>query len=285
MWSKRFNLMKKQLFDFYLLKKTSLKSGQRVYSKFKNPLPIVIHTKFLRFKLLRKSGRSNNGRLVLWTRKSLITKNVSYPINYNFRSSMIGFFASVSINSKFRRFISMVILSSGSVTYTLSNSKHVVFNLFKFYKPFDKVRELSEKLLCFNKKLFISQGFFFINQLPRNKYISMLELQPNLGIQYSRSPGSFSKMTKLDPRKNMALIVLPSGVRKIFSCFSLGSVDKTPQNTNKYWQSNKAGYYSSLGKKPRVRGVARNPVDHPHGGRTKSINYPRTPWGLTTKYK
>jgi large subunit ribosomal protein L2 len=39
------------------------------------------------------------------------------------------------------------------------------------------------------------------------------------------------------------------------------------------------------GKAPRSRGVAKNPVDHPHGGRTKSIKYPRTPWGLTTKYK
>ena len=32
-----------------------------------------------------------------------------------------------------------------------------------------------------------------------------------------------------------------------------------------------------LGKKPKVRGVAKNPIDHPHGGRTKAIKYPRTP--------
>jgi ribosomal protein L2 len=39
----------------------------------------------------------------------------------------------------------------------------------------------------------------------------------------------------------------------------------------------KAGFFSLLGKKPHVRGVARNAVDHPHGGRTKSIKCPRTP--------
>jgi large subunit ribosomal protein L2 len=33
------------------------------------------------------------------------------------------------------------------------------------------------------------------------------------------------------------------------------------------------------------RGVAKNPVDHPHGGRNKAIKYQRTPWGKTTKYK
>jgi large subunit ribosomal protein L2 len=47
----------------------------------------------------------------------------------------------------------------------------------------------------------------------------------------------------------------------------------------------KSGYWRSFGLKPHVRGVARNPVDHPHGGRAKSIKYPRTPWGKTTKFK
>ena len=39
----------------------------------------------------------------------------------------------------------------------------------------------------------------------------------------------------------------------------------------------KAGYWRSFGSKSLVRGVAMNPVDHPHGGRTKSVKYPRTP--------
>ena len=52
---------------------------------------------------------------------------------------------------------------------------------------------------------------------------------------------------------------------------------------NKLALNNKAGYYSRYGKKPINRGVARNPVDHPHGGRAKSVKYQRTPWGKTTK--
>ena len=46
---------------------------------------------------------------------------------------------------------------------------------------------------------------------------------------------------------------------------------------NKLALNNKAGYYSRYGKKPINRGVARNPVDHPHGGRAKSVKYQRTP--------
>jgi hypothetical protein len=40
-----------------------------------------------------------------------------------------------------------------------------------------------------------------------------------------------------------------------------------------------------FGQRPKVRGVAMNPVDHPHGGRTKSIRLPKTPWGKVTKLK
>jgi large subunit ribosomal protein L2 len=52
-----------------------------------------------------------------------------------------------------------------------------------------------------------------------------------------------------------------------------------------YCLNGKAGYWRSFGLKSLVRGVAMNPVDHPHGGRTKSVKYPRTPWGKTTKFK
>ena len=46
----------------------------------------------------------------------------------------------------------------------------------------------------------------------------------------------------------------------------------------------KAGVNRRLGRSPRVRGVATNPNDHPHGGRTKAVKYPRTPWGRTTRF-
>jgi large subunit ribosomal protein L2 len=53
----------------------------------------------------------------------------------------------------------------------------------------------------------------------------------------------------------------------------------------KRFSNSKAGYWRLFGNKPTVRGVAMNAVDHPHGGRTKSIKHPLTPWGKTTKKK
>jgi len=46
----------------------------------------------------------------------------------------------------------------------------------------------------------------------------------------------------------------------------------------------KAGINMNRGYRPTVRGVAKNPVDHPHGGRTKTNSPERTPWGKTAKY-
>jgi large subunit ribosomal protein L2 len=77
--------------------------------------------------------------------------------------------------------------------------------------------------------------------------------------------------------KGTALIRLASGVKKVFSTYSIGSKGKTVLEEKKKCKINKAGFYKNLGKKSIVRGVAMNPVDHPHGGRTKAIRYPRTP--------
>ena len=89
----------------------------------------------------------------------------------------------------------------------------------------------------------------------------------------------------MDTRLQTSIIKLPSKVLKIFSIFSLGSLGYVGlKNINKL-KINKAGFFKKNGHKSLSRGVAKNPVDHPHGGRTKSIKYQRTPWGKTTKYK
>lgn len=84
-------------------------------------------------------------------------------------------------------------------------------------------------------------------------------------------------MVKMDSRISTSLVKLPSGVKKIFSTFALGSEGAVALPLNKKYKNNKAGHLNSFGKKPKNRGVARNPVDHPHGGRNKAIAHQRTP--------
>jgi len=145
--------------------------------------------------------------------------------------------------------------------------------------------QLSLYLGLLYTQYYINPSLFIIRKLPRNQFMSLVELYPNKGIQYIRAPGSKAKILKMDTRVSTAVIKLPSGVRKVFSIYSLASLGQVLLAEKKLYKNNKAGHGNNLGYKPRVRGVAMNPVDHPHGGRAKAIKYQRTPWGKTTKYK
>jgi large subunit ribosomal protein L2 len=91
------------------------------------------------------------------------------------------------------------------------------------------------------------------------------------------SPASKALLHKVDLKLNLTLIKLPSGVHKVFSNFSVGSLGYQPFSFKKVLNPLNAGFYKKQGFKSLSRGIAKNPVDHPHGGRTKAIRYQRTP--------
>jgi len=115
--------------------------------------------------------------------------------------------------------------------------------------------------------------------------VSLIELYPGSGVQYVRSSGTFSRFIKIDWLKHAALVELPSGVKKFFSLYSIVTLGAVSLKLKRSLTNTKSGFWKSHGFKSKVRGVARNPVDHPHGGRTKAIKNPRTPWGKPTKLK
>jgi len=116
-------------------------------------------------------------------------------------------------------------------------------------------------------------------------FISFIEIYPLKNAQYCLSSGTRSKVLSLDKKTRIVLIQLPSKVKKIISFYSCVFIGRIALEEKKKYKNTKSGYWRSFGKKSIVRGVAMNAVDHPHGGRTKSIRYPQTPWGKTTKYK
>eukprot|EP00826_Nyctotherus_ovalis_P000119 TRINITY_DN0_c15_g1_i1.p1 TRINITY_DN0_c15_g1~~TRINITY_DN0_c15_g1_i1.p1 ORF type:complete len:292 (-),score=-116.56 TRINITY_DN0_c15_g1_i1:580-1455(-) len=76
---------------------------------------------------------------------------------------------------------------------------------------------------------------------------------------------------------------LPSGKIKLIPnsiTALLGAV--SPRMASEY-SNTLGGFCRNMGVKPRVRGVVKNPVDHPHGGRVRTVAHPRTPWGFPTK--
>lgn len=268
-----------------LNKKFVTSGGSRNLHFFQNFLFIKLRLTKLSLRTLAKSGRNNTGKLTVRTQKSLKFRYKKPKLNYTCRYLGLTLISNVVITPKTNKLYSTLVMSSGSVTYVPSTTKHELFILNQtkslLYKPWN--------FSLRNKKLFDYLNFKIISslifQLPKNKPVSLLELLPGKSIQFTRSPGSHSVILKMNSLTGTALIRLSSGVKKIFSIYSIGSEGRISLQEKKKCYINKAGFYKNFGKKSIVRGVAKNPVDHPHGGRTKAIKYQRTPWGKTTKFK
>jgi large subunit ribosomal protein L2 len=118
--------------------------------------------------------------------------------------------------------------------------------------------------------------------IPPGTMLHNIELNPGRGGQVVRSAGGAAQL--LSKEGEIALIKLPSGeVRKFrVDCMAtIGQVGNLDHENETY---GKAGRTRWRGVRPTVRGVAMNPVDHPHGGGEGRVkgNHPQTPWGFPT---
>ena len=122
--------------------------------------------------------------------------------------------------------------------------------------------------------------------MPVGTIVHNVEMKPGKGGQIARSAGTYVQLVGKD--QGMAQLKLSSGeVRSVRSeCMAtIGAVSNPDQQNINY---GKAGRMRWLGFRPVTRGVAMNPIDHPHGGgegRTSGGRHPVTPWGKPTKGK
>jgi large subunit ribosomal protein L2 len=117
--------------------------------------------------------------------------------------------------------------------------------------------------------------------MPLGTIVHNVELKPGRGGQMARSAGSFVQLVGRDA--GWAVLKLNSGeTRKVRAeCMaSIGAVSN-PDHMNKVVA--KAGRNRWLGKRPTVRSITMNPIDHPNGGRTNGGKHWATPWGKPTK--
>jgi hypothetical protein len=206
-------------------------------------------------------------------------KSIVSFTNYNFRQTSIFFCAGINYTNSFRnKFTTIIFNSCGEVSYVPSRGDDTLFLISKF-SSFLKIKNFFFKDLEVLKPFikFFSVPFLLLQQ-EKNSIISLLELKPLRGVQYTRSIGSKSRLLRLDTRTGYSLVALSSRLKKIFSIFSLTTTGHSNLNfSKKSLLSTKCGDFRKKGLKSKVRGVAMNPIDHPHGGRTNSIKYQRTP--------
>jgi len=122
-----------------------------------------------------------------------------------------------------------------------------------------------------------------LGELPLGTIVHNIELQPGKGGSLARSAGSYAQVTSRDGK--YAIIKLPSGESRMILTTCRATVGSVSNPDHDLEKSGKAGRARWLGRRPRVRGVAMNPVDHPMGGGEgkASGGHPRSRTGLLAK--
>src|SRR3990170_2111042 len=122
--------------------------------------------------------------------------------------------------------------------------------------------------------------------MPIGTIVHNVEMKQGKGGQIARAAGTYVQLVGRDA--GYAILRLNSGEARMVPAECLATVGAVSNPDNSNQSIGKAGRMRWKGRKPVVRGVAMNPVDHPHGGgegRTSGGRHPVTPWGKSTKGK
>ncbi|MGH1349708.1 MAG: 50S ribosomal protein L2 [Methyloligellaceae bacterium] len=125
-----------------------------------------------------------------------------------------------------------------------------------------------------------------LENIPIGTIVHNVELKQGKGAQIARSAGAYVQLVGRD--SGYAIIRLNSGEQRLVRAECMATIGAVSNPDHSNIKLGKAGRKRWLGKRPAVRGVAMNPVDHPHGGgegRTSGGRHPVTPWGKPTKGK
>jgi large subunit ribosomal protein L2 len=219
-------------------------------------------------KLKKRSGRNNRGVITVRRRgggHKRLYRFVNFNQNYEsiklikkeydpYRSASIGLFLNLKTNR-----LSYYLLTTG----------------------------LEEGDIVYSKiGPFKSGNRFKLSEIPLGFSINNIELIPGKGGQLCRAAGTHAKLVQKDPLSKVARIKLPSKEERYVSLDCFATIGLVSNNFIDRTSLKKAGNSRWLGKRPSVRGVAMNPVDHPHGGgegKTSGGRPSVTPWGRITK--
>lgn len=209
---------------------------------------------------LNKSGRNNTGSIVIRARGNKKLKYVS-----NIYYSSVRFKGVALILGIFRQktntvFIGLLKFSTGVILQCA-----LIHGLYpgKYMKTI--------MIRPYFLRRYIKPGTRILIKLVNNKVIfSQLYGYSDDRVQYIRSAGTYTRVYQRYRDKRVISCKFPTGFVVILSFMTLITLGRNSNIKHKKRFLTKAGININFGFKPKVRGVAMNPVDHPHGGRTKS---------------
>ncbi|MFP4068774.1 MAG: 50S ribosomal protein L2 [Verrucomicrobiota bacterium] len=140
-------------------------------------------------------------------------------------------------------------------------------------------------LLSVDQRVEFNPGYSMpLAVIPPATKIHAIELHPGRGAQIARSAGQAAQLVSVDGAR--ATVKMPSGEIRYLNARCRATIGEVGNHEHEGRSLGKAGRNRWLGRRPRVRGVAMNPVDHPMGGgegRTSGGGHPQSPWGQLSK--
>lgn len=235
---------------------------------------------------LSKAGRNHTGKVTMHSKGKMFHRSKYRLItNKRFNCTVPGNIYRLEYDPNRSSFISLVLYKNNLFCYVLG-VKHLKLGdtICSYNADVKSLNDYKHRSMyhLYNRGDSNQLNYFMIGTILHN-----IERFPNSGGVYIRSAGTYGKLLKKHLEVNKALIQLPSNK---FIYLSLSSYATFGVVSNEWHEDRvlgKAGRSRWLGFKSTVRGVAMNPVDHPHGGGEgkKWVSLRKTPWGRIKKWK
>jgi large subunit ribosomal protein L2 len=218
--------------------------------------------------LSKTGGRNNSGHVTAWQRGGGHKRKYRMIDFKRTKQDITATVERIEYDPNRTAFIALITYEDGEQSYILAPQRLAVG---------DKVEA--------GPKADIKPGNALpMANIPVGTLIHNVELKPGKGGQLARSAGTYVQLVGRD--RGHAILRLASGEVRLVRAECMASIGAVSNPDQQNIKIGKAGRNRWLGKRPHVRGVVMNPVDHPHGGgegRTSGGRHPVSPWGMPTK--
>ncbi|MFA7430169.1 MAG: 50S ribosomal protein L2 [Rhodospirillaceae bacterium] len=221
--------------------------------------------------LTKSGGRNNTGRITVWWRGGGAKRR--YRLVDFKRNGKMGVTATVErleYDPNRTAFIALIKYEDGDVAYILAPQR----------------LKVGDQVVADARADIKPGNAMALKNMPVGTIVHNVELKAGKGGQMARSAGCYAQLIGKDA--GYAQLRLSSGELRLVRGECMATVGAVSNPDNQNVKLGKAGRSRWKGRRPHVRGVVMNPIDHPHGGgegRTSGGRHPVTPWGKPTKGK
>ncbi len=232
--------------------------------------------KKLYYRLSNITGRNHLGKLILYTHCS-VSKKWLRTLSYNSPEYGVpGIVYRIEYDSMRSSFISLIFLKTGLSYYTIHTDGVLLGN------------SIISRLIPVSKTMLQLGDRTPISMLSHGTLVHSVESFIGSGAVYFRSAGTYGIILKRYIKLRKTLVKFKSGCLRLLPFSIEATIGSVSNKDFRYTRVGKAGRNIWKGLKPKVRGVAMNPIDHPHGGGNGKKSKPSDPisaWGKTFKYR